>query len=416
MATTTWGTLTREDTDSLRKTRGLGLGAAVRQFNDLAVPGLGGLWFAKPIMWSLLGIHIGNETGNRPALVANAIETLACWHALQSEGEERSNRIGGRRKLGGIGASFVSYKTASKREFYVTVPMRQGMVQPLRELGLVVDGVQRFNAYTLTEAGEALLAAACEGFSPGRRDVVRALTMWVRGAKEDPHIASSLMRDAISPTTPLRAGAASLLRERLLSGRGQARRRAVRGWVRGLKPSATPHGWTERPAEIDEDHWADLREGARFFLMRDAAIHVLDGVEAAVGSSASVGLAAADAAKAVTSPIAALRSSAVLFASAERDPTGLAAPFAKKCMHADDAEVVRSLVELDGRGLRLVGATVRPGSAFGTGPRGGADVETGPTTIEEPEVATLPLPPGISARVRNMRSLDADIDHAIGEA
>lgn len=50
MATTTWGTLAREDADSLRKTRGLGLGAAVRIFNDRAVPGLGGLWFAKPIL------------------------------------------------------------------------------------------------------------------------------------------------------------------------------------------------------------------------------------------------------------------------------------------------------------------------------------------------------------------------------
>lgn len=305
------------------------------------------------------------------------------------------------------------YKTASKREFYVTVPMRQGMVQPLRELGLVVGGVQRFNAYTLTDAGEELLDVACEGFRPGNRDVLTALKMWVLGSKEDAHIESSRMRDALSPDVPLHAAAATLVRERLLSGNGHGRRRAIREWVRGLKPSATAASWADRPPEIDETHWADLREGARFFLMRDAAIRVLDRVEAAVGSSATSGLALAEAAGAAGEQLAALRASATLFASAGRDPTGIAGPFAGKCMNANDAEVVRVLVELDGRGLRLSGTTVRPGSAFGAGPSAGADLDGPADPGAEAEIAPLPLPPGTSNRVRNLHNLDADIDAAI---
>lgn len=416
MVMTTWGTLTRENAESLRKTRGLGLGAAVRKFNDLAVPGLGGLWFAKPMMWSLLGIRIGGETGARPAQVANAIEALACWHALKAEAGERSNRIGGRTKLRGVGPKFAPYSKASRREFYVTVPMRQGMVQPLRALGLVVDGPQRFNAYMLTDAGEELLEAACVGFRPRNRDLTTALTMWVRGSKDDPYIESSQMGDAISPMTPMRAAAASLLRERVLTGPEHARRRAIRGWVRALRPSAREALWTDRPPEIDEVHWADLREGARFFLMRDAALQVLDGVEAAVGGSATTGLRLAEAATAVTRQVAAVRSAATLFASADRDPTGLAAPFAKKCLVAEDAEVVRALVDLDGRGLRLEGELVRPGSAFGAGPDGATHGTGEPAATGAPEVVTLPLPAGISQRVRNMHALDMDIDAAIGAA
>lgn len=36
----------------------LGLAAAVRHFNDRAVPGLRGMWFAKPILCSVLAVSI----------------------------------------------------------------------------------------------------------------------------------------------------------------------------------------------------------------------------------------------------------------------------------------------------------------------------------------------------------------------
>lgn len=43
---------------SERRTRTLSLGATVRAFNDLAVPGLGGVWFGKQLLLATLGVAI----------------------------------------------------------------------------------------------------------------------------------------------------------------------------------------------------------------------------------------------------------------------------------------------------------------------------------------------------------------------
>ena len=45
----TWGLLGPESIAIERRTRTLNLGACVRTFNDLAVPGLGGVWFGKQL-------------------------------------------------------------------------------------------------------------------------------------------------------------------------------------------------------------------------------------------------------------------------------------------------------------------------------------------------------------------------------
>jgi hypothetical protein len=56
-----WGLLGAEILTSERRTRTLGLGAAVRSFNDLAVPGLGGVWFGKQIFLATLGVAIASQ-------------------------------------------------------------------------------------------------------------------------------------------------------------------------------------------------------------------------------------------------------------------------------------------------------------------------------------------------------------------
>ena len=420
LPTITWGSLVRGDAGDQRRTRGLGLGAAVRVFNDLAVPGLGGLWFAKPLLWSLLGLEIGAQTGKPAIRVANAIEALGCWHALKATGGERDPRIGGRTKLSKLLDldKFPDYSQASRRDFYVTVPMRQGMVQPLRELGLVAPGVQRFNAYSLSEAGKTLLDAACVGVKPGNVELPTFLERWVQGAEKRVHLDS--VGGHLSPLTLLPAPAAHLLRERLLSGQGGPRRRAVREWVRRLANATTPASWATRPAEVAEDHWFDLREGARFFRLRDAALRVLDGVEGALRPTEGLSLTETEAAAAVTAPVAELRARAAEFESAGRDPSGgLAAGFARRCLAKRDVDVVTALVELDGRGLRRVGAMVRPGPAFdrsrtdtvGANADGGEEAAGADATTGAKE--RLPLSPGTSYRVQNLFSLDADLDAAI---
>ena len=60
-----WGVLGPENVRSERRTRTLGLGAAVRNFNELAVPGLGGVWFAKQIFLALLGLAVAERVRQR---------------------------------------------------------------------------------------------------------------------------------------------------------------------------------------------------------------------------------------------------------------------------------------------------------------------------------------------------------------
>ena len=398
-----WGTLSREDAGSTRRTRGLGLGSAVRQMNDLAVPGLGGLWFARPLLWSLLGIHLGRRLGRRPAEVANAIEALACWHALSTPGVGRDARIGGRTKLSRHGAGFVPYRQASRRTFYVTVPMRQGMVQPLRALALVTGGSQRFNSYELSEQGEGLMWAACGELRAFKRNIPSALEVWVTGGDGKIHVDG--MREALSPLVPFPAAAASLLRELLVTGEGGDRREALSAWLPSVD---SPVSWQGPVHGLDDEHRKDLREGARFFQLRDAALAVLDAVEIEMRQASTQRLALPEAATQAGEPIARVRAAAALFLDPARDPTGgVAGRFAEGCVHDDDVEVLRFLVERDGRGLRLADDQVRPGVAFRVdGATSQADGD--PVTPESQDLAAW-LPAGTSGRVRNLKSLLDDL-------
>lgn len=83
----TWGLLGPEAIATERRTRTLNLGACVRSLNDLAVPGLGGVWFGKQVFLATLGVAVAKrvrDSGKRAKNieVANAIEALGCWLAL----------------------------------------------------------------------------------------------------------------------------------------------------------------------------------------------------------------------------------------------------------------------------------------------------------------------------------------------
>ena len=155
MGAIAWGLLGPETLASERRTRTLGLGATVRSFNDLAVPGLGGVWFGKQLLLATLGVAIAERVRNsgkraQNIEVANAVEALACWLALDSTGWKRDPRLRGALKL--FGKNDLSFATVSKRSFYVTQPMRQATVQPLRALGVVESSGERFNAFKCTTA------------------------------------------------------------------------------------------------------------------------------------------------------------------------------------------------------------------------------------------------------------------------
>ena len=83
----TWGLLAGEELPSQRRTRSLGLNRSVRQFNELAVPGLGGIWYAKQLVLPLLGIVVAEQARQQGQnvtniQVANSIEAVGCLFAF----------------------------------------------------------------------------------------------------------------------------------------------------------------------------------------------------------------------------------------------------------------------------------------------------------------------------------------------
>jgi hypothetical protein len=76
----------------------------VRAFNDLSVPGLGGVWFGKQLFLATLGVAVAQEARERGKRVtnievANTIEALACWLAYQQNNWQKDPRLRGQTKM-----------------------------------------------------------------------------------------------------------------------------------------------------------------------------------------------------------------------------------------------------------------------------------------------------------------------------
>jgi hypothetical protein len=177
-----WGLLGPEVLPTRRRTRTLGLATVVRNFNDLAVPGMGGVWFGKQLLVALLGVALAERarmSGRqfRNIEVANAVEALACWLALEQNGWKSDSRLLGRLKM--QGKDELSFRKARQQGFYVTQPMRMRTVQPLLALGLVEATSERFNAFQCAEAGRTFIEAACRNYWPKNRSVLNNLLCWM---------------------------------------------------------------------------------------------------------------------------------------------------------------------------------------------------------------------------------------------
>jgi hypothetical protein len=411
-----FGLLAPASSTSERRTRSLGLGAATRHHNERAVPGLGGLWFTRPLVWSLLGIHLARQTGRSPVAVANAIEALAC-HLAFRDGRARDPRVRGRTKLSRVARGFVPYARASRPGFYVTQPMRQGLTQPLLDLGLVESGPRRFNAYHLSKPGESLLDLGVAGFRPHNTTVVEELKHWLRSAPDaSVRVATDEMARALSPVFPAPETARRLLRDRLVAPaplgsdpNDPARRKAVMAWVATFETQQPNASWDQRPSSLSIDHWEDLHTGGEFFQARDAALAVLNHVERLLAPEAerrrALDLLAEESAERIQTFID--RATGYL----ERPETTRhvdATRLFGSLSRATPAQVLTALVDLDGRGLTRRGSDVLAGPAY----QGAATAPAEPTDEEgaaAPE-ARLILPPGISGRIRSAWTLHLDLE------
>lgn len=280
-----WGLLGPERITSTRRTRTLDLGAVVRFFNERAVPGMGGITFAKQLFLATLGVSVANKVRSAGYRVqnietANAIEAIACRGAYIENGWLPDRRCRGNRKM--RARQEFSFEFVRKPNFYVTQPMRMASVQPLLALGLVEARSQRFNTYRCTELGDELIAVATENYNPCffTKTVLEYLTEWV--AVPSKRLSNSdKLRLALSPIESMSLEAREFVRELLIRDPGDngKRRRDALTWVEGI-PDDAVITWEQKPAAIKEsDHWRDLRIGARFFQTLNAALDVLEKLE-----------------------------------------------------------------------------------------------------------------------------------------
>lgn len=418
----TWGLLGPDALSGARRVRTLDVGAAVRHFNDLAVPGMGSVWTGRQLLWPLLGIAAAEAVRGSMAVsnieVANAVEALACRIALR-EGR-RDPRVRGVQKL--RGTNDLAFRVVRRPGFYVTQPMRMATVQPLMALGLVDTVSERFNAFRLSDAGRAFIESACGEFEPclHGHGVLDTLVRWVKGDSEEVHHRERLQA-ALTPLQPLPPLGAETLRERLVGSdtEGAQRRAAALAWVsRRLDATQPADTWEAgAPPEIAPSHWADMLAGARFFAARDAALALLAAVEATMGPAGTPFPLLLSMPATVEVALQSARTAAQAFLGlpgrTAYHPS--ASAFCQELVHPEAPQLLLHLVRRDGRVLRLSGDHIVPAQAFE-----GEAAQPAPSPDAEMEMAALGgdgmgLPPGISPRVRNLFLLALDLQGNLGE-
>lgn len=411
----TWGVLGPGSIESIRRVRTLQLAATTRDFNERAVPGLGGVWFGRQLFLAILGLRVAERAtarGSRAGkiAVANAVEALGCWLAIAGGLRAGERRVRGTTLL--AGKADLSFRSVSRPGFYVSQPMRMGTVNALPALGFVDAAGSRFSAFSCNPDGDAFIDAVAEGCRPYGRELVEHLAMWVCG--ETGEVNTNAMHRALAPVLPLPPRARELLHTRLEQGAAgeAAAHRTRRGdalrWVRARRRGAPPVAWDVRPAEITQaDHWDDLHAGALFFIARDAALAVLDAMELEIATPERRVAIGGVLPRPVQAGLATLRDAAAAFLRSGH-PAAEARRFCTECIAPSDAEVLGHLLDRDGRILRRLGDQACPGPAFRGGVRD-ADAES-----PAPEAAPPPddpaWPAGISHRIHNLWWLGLDLD------
>jgi hypothetical protein len=427
--TEVFGLLGPEQLPSSRRLRTLGLGATVRYFNDRALPGMGGVWFAKQLVLALFGVRMAQRAGRSNVEVANAIEALGCALAILHRKAAGDPRVRGARKLANVSIDDLAFERVRKRGFYVSQPMRMATVQALPALGLVSAGSTRFNAFECTTLGKELLADFTTKYRPWNGELETAMERWIRGGNVT---FAEAITQALSPCDPLPEKVRNQLLARIADGHpgepqdDHHRRRCALALVERRRQRAEePIDWTQRPAEIEsEAHWHDLEAGRRLMLVRNAALELLVALEGAMPASRTM---AVDRVllNGVATQIEQLRRAAHSFLEA-RHAHPEANRFCAECAQDDPGKVVRAVVERDGVVLVRVGEQVAAGPLFvGPSARAVADGDeaqpspVGADTEDDAEGgprAGVEWPPGTSFRLNHLFLLNLDLHDELPNA
>lgn len=360
-----WGLMGRDCIDIRRRDRSLGLRKIIRNYNELAVPELGQLLYAKQLLWALLGIAVAGDSQkagkqiSSNVKVANAIEAMTSIIGIAKK--VKSWRVLGWQKL--RDKELCSFSQASRPSFYVSQPRRMGLVQPLLGLYLVNAETARFNKYKLSEAGETFLDLSC-GSKNKRNEVQEILLGWVMGKKDLKKALekSEALRICLDPSVPLPDRAKDFFKDKLCENK---RREDAFLWVASITNQNLKNlSWEKRPKQISEDHWHDLETGALFTLVRDAALAVLEKVERQLDLMANGVLPLKGASADLE--LQALRDATNEFLG-KKNTAGEDVTFCRACLDQDNVHVLRYLINLDGRVLHMTGDNILQGDAFRKG-------------------------------------------------
>ena len=358
-----WGILAPDTIISQRRQQNLGLASAVRHFNDRSVPGLGGMWFPMPILWSVLAVSIAKELGVSALPVGNAVEALMMRKATEEGLADR--RVRGLRKMQGL--KDWSFKNLKRRGTYVVQPIRMAMVQPLVALGFVRGS--RFGAFTIHTAGAQMLNL------PVMANYRRVLGAWAHGGS--PHGLNKVIED-LSPNAAVPPDVRKLILARLVGGDdpSTSRRRALVALKTG--PSASQLDAVEPLSGITADHWTDLRAGAAFMDLRSAALAVLYRLEERLlqlrDGNEAAWLPLDEANKTVGEPLAALRQCArQLGTRIDAADESSSRKFLSEVRDLPDQQLLQKLAERDGTVIRWRDDRIVLGPAAGEMPSIDAD-------------------------------------------
>ena len=393
-----WGTLAPEEMISTRRQQDLELGAAVRYFNDRAVPGIGGLWFPMPLVWSVAAIAVAERTGTNPLTVANAVEARMMLGAINKDAKS-DPRLRGTQKLSGMDEAS-PFAALSRRGVYVVQPLRMGMIQPLVSLGFAKGG--RYGSLRLDTHGRRMMAL---GPFP---KLAKVLQRWVEASGTDRVNGMGEVTTKLSPLAPVSSEVNNVIRARIFDGGdGNAlRRRALRSL--GTGPTADMLDRDERPDEIDRAHWRDMRAGAAFIDLRDSALDALWQAEGFVVKRREAGgkdCTPEEVAKATKVQLAILRSLAGKVRPRIVDAgEKMSIVFGNECAEAEDAALMAMLVKRDGSALRLIDGLIVPGPAA----RDAGDTEE-QETAEEKSVDSADFAPQLH-RLYNLHCLARELN------
>jgi hypothetical protein len=196
-------------------------------------------------------------------------------------------------------------------------------------------------------------------------------------------------------------------------------------WLETLRKSKSTGeeiNWSQRPTDIDSQHWRNLHLGALFFQTRDTALELLDQFEELVGNTTKQEFRLTDNIPShLVRKCDELRKQSSDFRRQQGDQADksddavdkstslqLAVNFCQECESQDNASLLRNLVSRDGRGLCLRGDKIVPGPAF----QGfqAHDTSTDETElVDHPKLKRMTWPPGLSRRIRALYSFNFDL-------